>query len=177
VDEREAIDALVAGDLSGLEVLVNRHEAAGLRLAFAILGERASAEDATDDAFVAVQRAIAGFDTRRPFRPWFLKIVANAARKAARQSTRVWLAGLLPPTPVEPESVEESVIKGLEHERLAAAVATLPAIQRSVLVLHYELDMSEVRITEILSCPVGTVKSSLHAAREQLRRTLADLCR
>jgi RNA polymerase sigma factor (sigma-70 family) len=52
------------------------------------------------------------------------------------------------------------------------AISELPPRQRTVLVLRYYLDMDEASIAEMLSCPLGTVKWRLHAAKQKLRVSL-----
>src|SRR5437763_12870512 len=87
--EQEAISALQRGDIKGLETLVGLYQLRGVRTAYAITGDRQVAEDVVADAFLSVYDHIEQFDERRPFAPWFYRIVANGALKAVRKSKRI----------------------------------------------------------------------------------------
>src|SRR2546430_15266025 len=97
--EREAVDMLRTGRAEGLEFLVAEHELMALRLAYTILGDRASADEAVAEAFLKVYRHIDRFEAGRPFRPWFLKIVSNEALGMARRARRAGRPGGPPRRP------------------------------------------------------------------------------
>ena len=165
-----AIADLKQGEMRGLASLVKLHQLKALRTVYGILGDRAAAEDVVSDAFLKVVDGIAGFDTARAFEPWFYRIVVNLAidyrRKARRSETRPESLPL--PSPSADLDTRELRID------LATEIARLPRIERAVLVLRYYLDMDEDAMAAILNCPVGTVKSRLHRARQRLRVILTD---
>jgi RNA polymerase sigma-70 factor (ECF subfamily) len=175
--ERDAVGVLKRGDIQGLEALVRLHQLRAIRTAYAITGDRHAAEDVVADAFLTVYDRIEQFDERRPFTPWFYRIVVNAAIKAARQVSRVpfldedgeeILSQQLDPS-LGPE--DRAVLRELRF-LMVAAIYTLPPGQRAAVVLRYYLDMDEATIAETLRCPLGTVKWRLHAARKRLRGKL-----
>jgi RNA polymerase sigma-70 factor (ECF subfamily) len=166
-----AIEELKRGDIAGLAHLVRLHQLKALRTAYGILGDRAAAEDVVSEAFLKVVDGIARFDRARPFEPWFYRIVVNLAidyrRKARRSEAQ---------SEALPERVAVSTDLDARETRilLAQQIAVLPEPERAALVLRYYLDMDEVAMATVLNCPVGTVKSRLHRARERLRLGLAD---
>ncbi len=83
--EQQAIRLLQQGNIEGLETLVQAYQVRAVHTAVLITHERQLAEDVVQDAYLQAYRKIAQFDERRPFGPWFLKIVINAARKAAQR--------------------------------------------------------------------------------------------
>jgi len=175
--ERAAISALREGDIRGLETLVSLYQLRALRTAYGILGDRHAAEDVVADAFIAVYEHIGQFDDKRPFAPWFYRIVVNGALKAARPARRTspmadldadWLEEQADASP-GPE--EQAALRELRF-LLLGAIYALPPRQRAALVLRYYLDMDEAAIAATLKCPVGTVKWRLHAAKKQLRQSL-----
>ena len=85
MEEREAIERLKRGDIGGLEALVKRHQVEAIRAAYLIVRDRALAEDIVQGAFLRAYERIGRFDADRPFGPWFMKVVANDALKAARK--------------------------------------------------------------------------------------------
>ena len=77
-----------AGDADAYGDLVARHRPAALRVATVVLGRAEGADDVVQQATERAWRAIATFDVARPFRPWFLRIVANGARNDRRAGGR-----------------------------------------------------------------------------------------
>ena len=75
------------GDLDAFDELVRRHEAAAIRIA-AVVGGSQGAEDAAQEGFVRAFRSLDRFDTSREFRPWLLRIVANATKNRVRSDRR-----------------------------------------------------------------------------------------
>lgn len=178
-DERAALGALCRGDSRGLELLFQRYQVQAIRAALIITGDRQTAEDVVADAFVKVYERAAQFDNRRPFAPWFYRIVINQALAVQRQWSRqrgyerkstssAARRGNHVPGP------EEAVAARELRNDVQEMIAALPAAQRAVVTLRYYLDMDEPMIAQTLGCPRGTVKWRLFAARKRLRKELAE---
>lgn len=173
--EREAVAMLQRGDVRGLGFLVQRHQAAALRVVTALTRDPHLAEDIVADAFIAVYTNIHQFQSHRPFAPWFYRIVLNRARSVLRvrsrtsngESAAAFLGNQLSRTTpeMEAESAETRLI-------IIDAVQRLPAKQREVVILRYYAQWDERSIAEALNCPYGTVRWRLHAARQRLRASL-----
>lgn len=173
--EKRAVAALRRGDASGLEPLVHRYQAAGLRLAIAVTGNRGMAEDAVSEAFIAAYRYIGSFDPARPFGPWFYQILVNEVRRLLRREQRqrrsqqAWAE-----TPCRGELLpEEAAVQKELAAIVRNAIRQLPIKQREVLVLTYYLDMDIATVAQIQSVPVGTVKWRLYQARRRLQATIS----
>ena len=78
MDETQAVQQLKQGDISGLEFLVARHQVKAVRTAYLITRDLGLAEDVAQDSFLQAFRSIRGFDSTRPFEPWFMRSVVNA---------------------------------------------------------------------------------------------------
>jgi RNA polymerase sigma-70 factor (ECF subfamily) len=175
-EEQAAVEQLQRGDIRGLETLVRLHQVKAIRTAYAITCERQAAEDVVSDAFLAVYDHIGQYDRRRPFAPWFYRIVVNGALKAVRSARRRAPSDdpeLLDSRAAEEPGPEEEAIRRELRLLVAGVVEALPPKLRAVLVLRYYLEMGEAEMAQTLACPLGTVKWRLHAARAQLRRNLA----
>lgn len=172
--EQRAIADLLRGEVSGLETLVQTYQVRAVRAAYAILGNRHTAEDVVADAFVKVYERIGQYDRRRPFAPWFYRIVVNDAIKAARKSERSvtideeWAEDLTDSA----SGPEDDALLNEMRYLVLSAIYTLPPQQRAVLVLRYYLNMEEAEIAHTLGCPVGTVKWRLYSAKQKLRHNL-----
>jgi len=180
MDEQQAIQILKRGDISGLEVLVACYQVKAIRTAYLITRDPHLAQDVAQDVFLQVYRSIGGFDSKRPFEPWFMRSVVNAALKAMQKTAKQ-----LPLEPDEDdaeaqnwliaqESVEVQIESAESHERVWAAMQELSPRQRAVIVQRYFLEMSEKEMAEELETAPGTVKWLLNAARERLRSLLGS---
>lgn len=168
------IQRLQTGDRSALGPLYAAYATTAIRTAFLITRHQAAAEDAVQEAFVQVLRSVGSLRDPAVFRPWFYRIVVNAAKRAARNSYRAVptaqpLGEQVDLTTARPE---EAVIGLEEVEQVRSAIAALPEAHREILVLRYYTDLSEAEITQTLGVPAGTVKSRLHRAREALAARL-----
>lgn len=174
MDERSWVQRLQSGDRSALGPLYTAYATPAIRTAFLITRNRAAAEDAVQEAFVQVLRTIGALRDPAAFRPWFYRIVVNAAKRSARKAWR-----LLPIDRSDEERSDlgpspDEVAIGLEETaQVRAAIASLSEPQREILVLRYYTDLSEAEIALALGLPAGTVKSRLHRAREALSARLA----
>ena len=162
-----------AGDREAFGELVKRYTASARRVAWAVLGNPDDADDAAQDGFLAALRHLGRYDSNRPFGPWLLRIVANAATDRLRRR-RVRAAEAIPPTIAtgEPGPDREADRTAL-RAALRKALATLPERQRVAVVLYDVEGYTHAEIAEVLGIPVGTVRSHVFHARRALRTALA----
>ncbi len=179
--EAEAIRQLKKGDILGLKTLVYGYQTKALRVAYLITGNSDLAEECVQEAFIQAYQHIGRFDARRPFAPWFLRIVSNIAIRQGQQDQRyvslddplyeaeaMLFASLMNQT-VTPD---EQVAKKITAEEIWNLLQKLSPHQREVIVSRYYLDMSESEMAKELKTAPGTVKWRLYAARQRLRTLL-----
>lgn len=172
--EDVALMALVAkGDEEALGELYDRFGADGYRLALRVLCQRELAEDAVQEAFLAIWRSAERFDSRQGTpRTWILTLVHRRAVDLVRRNERYraheeqQLPTLLAP------SAAETTELGAERRRVQTALASLPDKQRTVLELAYYGGLTQHEIAARLAIPVGTVKSQTYHALSHLRDLL-----
>ena len=184
MDEQQAIARLKQGDLSGLEALVHRYQVQAVHAAYLIVRDRPLAEDVVQSAFLRAAEKIGQFDSRRPFGPWFLRSVVNAAVKIAKKHQRLvsldideetvnsssagWLADPQPDPETQAEINDTS-------QYIWQALEKLSPEYRAAIVLRYFLELSEIEMVEKLNQPLTTIKWRLHSARQRLRALLHPL--
>ncbi len=176
MDERRAVERLKRGESASLETLVKAHQVRAVRAAYLICRDRSLAEDVVQGAFVKAYEKIKTFDERRPFGPWFTKMVVNDAIKAASRRERVTRydgeedpAVLLADPATGPHDLAE---EAEERRRVWTALEKLPPAQRAAIVQRYYLGMSEAEMAGSDSSPPGTIKWRLHAAKRKLSKLL-----
>ncbi len=177
-DDAPLVERARAGDTRAFSVLVERHQRAAVRLAQALSGLPADAEDIAQEAFVKGYRSLHRFRAGAPFRPWLLTIVANEARNRRRATGR---RGHYELTLVEDRSQRVDVSSpevatevDARRAQLLTAVAGLPTRQRDVVACRYLLELSEAETAEVLGVSAGTVKSHLARALDRLRQEVGD---
>lgn len=180
MDDVQAIRRLKDGEIGGLETLVDRYQVKAVETAFLITQDEALAEDVVQDVFVRIYHRIRRFDETRPFKPYLMRSVVNAALDAVEKEAR-WAhfpvdedQGQLEELIYQAASVEDQVAFAQLKREIQAALSQLPARQRAAIVQRYFLDMSEKEMADVLEAAPGTVKWLLHAARTRLRTLLGS---
>ena len=140
------------------------------RTARAIVGDPASADDVTQDAFVAAYRTRDRFRGDAPAEAWLMRIVVNRAISLTRRRRIVWTEPL-DAEARSPDDVPERVAGRLS---LLSALGRLPADQRAAIVLRYYLDYDYATIARVLDTRVGTVGSWLHRGLAALAIALGE---
>lgn len=173
-EDKGLVAKTLAGDRDAFGVLVERYAAQARRVARAVLGDPDDADDAAQDGFLSALVKLGQYDTRRPFGPWLMRIVANAATDRRRRSN-VRRAEPLDPALVgggpRPDTV---AVRSELGDRLNAALAELPPRRRTAVVLFDVEGYSHAEIAGILGIPEGTARSEVFHARRRLRTLLSD---
>jgi RNA polymerase sigma-70 factor (ECF subfamily) len=173
-DSDEALMARIArGDERAYRVLARRHLPAMLGLARRILGNAADAEDVAQEAMLRVWTHAPRWQPLAALRTWLTRVVVNLCLDRKRRAPWVALeaAGeLVDPAPGAAERSETEE----RDRRLAAAIAGLPARQRSAIVLTYGDGMSNAQVAEVLDTTVSAVETLLVRGKQNLRRALGD---
>jgi RNA polymerase sigma-70 factor, ECF subfamily len=180
MDEKQAIQRLKHGDISGLEFLVHQFQVKAVRVAYLIVRDTKVAEDVVQETFMNMFRSIRRFDENRSFEPWFLKSVVNASVKMMQKSARqveIWEEAdesQFVEFISRAESVEEQVESIDIQNQIWEAMQKLSPRQRAVIVQRYFLEMSQKEMAIESGAAVGTIKWLLNAAREHLRILLTE---
>jgi RNA polymerase sigma-70 factor (ECF subfamily) len=140
------------------------------RLAYSILKDRAAAEDAAQETFVRVWKALPGFDGRAQLGTWIYAIARNTCLMELRR--RRPTVSFDDPDSAEAQHAAAAIATGPaedpERDNLLRLVDTLPRSQQEAVRLFYLEDRSYDAVAEQLDMPLGTVKNLLHRARKRL---------
>jgi RNA polymerase sigma-70 factor (sigma-E family) len=148
------------------------HGLALIRLAMLLVGDRASAEDVVQDAFLGLHRALPGLRDKDKALAYLRASVLNGCRSLQRARRRAWLRRVEHDPPVW--SAESAVMAQEDRRAVLAAVARLPARAREVLALRYYLDLPHQEIAAILGISRGTVSSTVSRGLAALGRDLKE---
>ncbi|MBO4163887.1 MULTISPECIES: RNA polymerase sigma factor [Micromonospora] len=164
--------AAARGEPGALDALLTAVRPEVLRLCGRLLPHREDAEEACQDALLAVARGIDRFEGRSSFHTWLYQLTANRARSTYRALRRRWQVeadGV--PLPDPPDPRRTSVVAGTRLDLLDALDAVRPEVAEA-LTLRDVLGLPYREIATLLDVPEGTVKSRVHLARRQVRQRL-----
>jgi RNA polymerase sigma-70 factor (ECF subfamily) len=173
VHDHELIDRVLAGSTTAARELYDAHVGAVFRLALRMTADEQLAQDATQEAFVRAFRGLGEFRRDASLRTWLhhiaVAVTLNALRDRKRWDTRFTEIEMADQQGVARRTgpVELDL-----RDRLYAAIDALPAIYRSVFVLHEIEGHTHEEIGALLRIAAGTSKARLNEARAKLRAAL-----
>lgn len=178
--DREIIQKVLNGERQAFELLINRHKAKAMTLAFRILKNREDAEEALQDSFVRVYRALSSFEWKSSFSTWFYRIVYNTCATAAGKKNKIYplsidaenedgLRAEIVSDELQPDMrMESNELSKIVNEE----VEKLPVVYGSTFTLFVIQDLSYDEIVQVTGLPLGTVKARLFRARTMLREAI-----
>ncbi len=175
-DAEGALLARVAGgDGAAFDALYARYVPVATGLARGILGELGLAEDAVQEAFLAVWRQAPRYDPARgSVRSWLLTIVRHCAIDAhRRRHADRWVNGAALAETADGSDTHELACRRVAARQVREALGCLPAAQRASLALAYGGGYSQAEIARAQGVPLGTVKGRVRLGLRALRTQLA----
>jgi RNA polymerase sigma-70 factor, ECF subfamily len=175
--ERALVERCRSGDERAFQDLVDRHKDLVFALIARTVQDRSRAEDLAQEVFLRVHRGLPYFRGEARLSTWIYRIVSNVCvQEHGRAAPTVSLDAIdeadgLPRVPTP--SAADRQFGDLElRDRLEKAIARLPANYRLLIAAHYLRGIRYEDLAEALELPLGTVKTQLHRAKQQLRRLL-----
>jgi RNA polymerase sigma-70 factor (ECF subfamily) len=183
-EDEELVTRLQRGDEAAFTALVRAHHASLVRLATAIVGSRALADEVVQDTWLAVVKGVGAFEGRSSLRTWLFRILVNRARTTAGRERRsdtlgdvdsdrfdasgVWSA---PPVPWA-DQIDDRLVAEQVAPLARTAIDTLPDGQRQVLLLRDVEGLPAAEVADILGVTDGNQRVLLHRARAKVRAEL-----
>ncbi|MCB0993600.1 MAG: sigma-70 family RNA polymerase sigma factor [Acidimicrobiales bacterium] len=172
-DDRDLVTAAQAGDRGALDLLLRRHHDRVYAVCRRLAGNDADANDATQEALIAIVRGLPRFTGRSSFGTWAYRVATNACLDELRRRGRR-------PTPGLPE-VERSRDDGpglatsvADRLDIDAALGQLPEEFRAPVILRDQLGMDYADIAATLDLAPGTVRSRIARGRARLVSLLGN---
>ncbi len=174
----ELLDRYVDGEEAAFREIVNRYKSGLYAFLRLFLNRHELVEDVFQETFLQLFTSRESFDRNRPLRPWLFTIAANKARDALRKWQRTNAIPIGTMGDSEDLSFDdvlntvtsdgtmpyEKLQKSETSLRVRQIIADMPENLREILILAYFNRFSYKQMAEILSIPIGTVKSRLHTA-------------
>ena len=198
-EDQAFVRRLRAGDEDAFMVLVDRHQAAMLRIARMYVSSQAVAEDVVQDAWVGILRGLERFEGRSSLRTWMYRIVVNIAKTRGQREGRstpfsslagdddaessaagAWFRGAEDRWPRHWSTLpndwrvlpEDRLLAGETLQLIGETIASLPPAQAEVLRLRDVLGWSSEEVRNALDLSETNQRVLLHRARSKVRRAL-----
>ncbi len=200
-DDLDELAALRAGDEQAFSRLVEKHQAAMVRLAMVYVPSRSVAEEVTQETWLAVLEGLDRFEGRSSLKTWIFRILMNKAiTRGKREHRTLPFSALFDPArePAEPSvdptrflderaeqpgswaqpprrwegAPEERLLSRETLDRVARAIGTLPPSQREVIVLRDVEGWTSREVCNVLDIAETNQRVLLHRARSKVRRAL-----
>jgi RNA polymerase sigma-70 factor (ECF subfamily) len=170
-EDGELVAMTLRGNPSAFATLVERYDRAVYHLAYRTLHDVEDARDATQEAFFKAFRSLRTFKPGAKFSTWIFAIAYHACCDRLNRRKR-YSSEEMPDRADAGPGPEQQAISLDEATRLRAAIDALPEKYRTVITLYHLQGRQYDEIAKVLDLPMGTVKTHLFRAKEQLRRLL-----
>lgn len=185
-DERAQIAKAKAGDMDAFAALILQHEKIVYNVALRMLNHSEDAKDISQEVLIKAYKSIKNFDERAQFSTWLYRITTNACidelrRRKGKQSYSLEEdleneeGSMQRQIADEGETPEESLLRTERAEELKKALSQLKEEHRMAVILRDIRGLSYEEIAEIMDLPMGTVKSRISRARNQLKQEILKI--
>lgn len=165
---------IAGNDDQTFAALVRKHQSMVFSIAYSFLRDRAAAEEAAQDVFLELHRALPALESPAHVLNWLRRVAAHRSIDRQRRLRPLWALEDVQ-EPAAPASQGDPMLA----EALRQLIATLPDKPRLVMILRYQEDMDPTEIGEVLDMPLGTVKShiqrSLRLLRDKISRRFGEI--
>lgn len=181
--DSERVARALRGEQDAFRQLVDQHGTAVFNLIVRMVRDRGIAEELAQDTFVKAFGALRTFDPAFKFKSWLLRIAHNTAidylrkMRPATVSMDAGAEGAGVRDALVDQGVRSPFDRAVDADLARAlewALARIRPEYRRLVVLRYQEDLSYEEIAQTVDVPLGTVKSHLHRARQELAQILAD---
>jgi len=184
--DAELIKRFNQGEKEVFGILAKRYSGRAYQIAYGVLGSREDAEEVAQDVFVRIYKALPRFRGDARFSTWLYRIAMNLARNKYRWNKS---RGAQRKVSLEETQEEEDNAYGIQvpasepspdkqadltefQQNVMREIQNLPPLYKEALILRNVEEMSYEKIAEVLDCKLGTIKSRIARAREELRKRL-----
>lgn len=183
--EKELLKKCRQGDRDAFNILVQTYQRQVINLAYGMLSNTEDATDAAQEVFIKIYRNIDRFEGKSSLSTWIYRITSNVCKDFLRKRTRTIQSISIYESSEDdddrPMEIKDSSPTPQEHMEITEtqrevrkALDELPEEYKSVIVMYDLEGLSYDEISNVLQCPVGTIKSRLNRARKALKKNLSE---
>jgi RNA polymerase sigma-70 factor, ECF subfamily len=166
-----------AGDRASFDTLIQAHQGLVLRLAQRLLLNRAEAQDAAQEVFLRLHRAIDRFDEQRALEPWLYRTTVNVCHDLRRKRQKLVALELAANIATRQAGPAEALEAAERQALFESALLTLGERERTAIVLRDLEGLSTAEVAEILGTTESTVRTQIASGRLKLKHWIEVNCR
>lgn len=171
-DDIQLLTAVTNGDERAFKTIHQRHFVKLASFAHRLTGDHAAAEEVANDTFLVIWRSSASFQKRSKVSTWMFGIAYRIAKKKRQKLARHKLDLDIDTCAIS--DTRDMAARAIQRRDILKALEQLKPELRAVIELTYFQGYIYSEIAEMLECPVGTVKTRILRARQQLRHLLCE---
>ncbi len=177
LDDAQLVSASQSGNQDAFAILVQRHQRRVFNLVYRMLQQYEEANEVTQETFFAAWQGLHTFRGDARFSTWLYRIAYNCALKQleSRKRDQALQVAMQAEQLVEPsgdEQIGDQIETHASQKMVREYLSTLPSKYRIVLILRHLQEMTYEEMAEILTLPIGTIKTHLFRARNLLKERL-----
>ncbi|HEY9487080.1 MAG TPA: RNA polymerase sigma factor [Chryseosolibacter sp.] len=169
---RSLLEGCLRGHRMSQKSLYQQFYNYGMSVSLRYASNRDEASEILNDSFMKIFTNLKKFDLSKPFKPWMRKILVNTAINHYHRKQREIQVEEM--KSASNESDTEKILSGISYQEVIALLQKLPPAYRTVFNLHVIEGYTHEEISKMLNIAVGTSKSNLFKAKEQLKLILND---
>ena len=172
-DDRTLVEACRGGRRDAFDVLVQRHQRQVYQLCYRFVGNHEDASDLAQDVFIRAYRGMHTFKGNSAFSTWLYRVCVNVClNRVGSRGPRFAALDIADRPDPRVEHGDTLLLRGERAAEVRAAIARLPAKQRTALILRVYHELPHEAIAEIVGSSVGAVKANFFHALANLRKLL-----
>jgi len=172
VDQRELVRRAAGGDHQAFDALVRAASNRLYGIAWRILRDQYLAEDALQQALIAIWNGLPRLRDADRFDAWTYRLIVRAATAEARRRSRGGPTSELLPDDADASRSRDEIREVGDRDALERGFSRITPEQRAVLVLQHYAGLSQAEIADVIGVPIGTAGSRLHYAARALRAAI-----
>ena len=180
--DQQLVSRILEGESEAFEELMKRYQQPVFTIIYRMTGKYQDSEDIAQDVFLTVYQKLYQFDQTKSFSPWLYRIAVNTCITAMRKKKKMVSITLH-------EDFSEQIEASYDYSRfdpqacleqselrelIKASIEKLPESYKTVLVLRYDMELSNQEIADILHITKDNVEVKIHRARKALRKIIME---
>ncbi len=181
LDEKDLVSEVLSGNRKAFVQLIKQYEGLVLHIVTPLIGINEDREDICQDVFIKVYEKLRTFQFNSKLSTWIGNIAYNTSINYLQKKKNILLGNITSPENelsqleienIEMDNPEKISIRHEDIEQLNKSINMLMELQKTILLLFYQDEMSLAEIGKVLEMPLNTVKSHLYRAKKSLKEIM-----
>ena len=180
--DKQLVEQVLGGNTAAFEELMKRYQQPVFTIIYRMIGKYQDSEDIAQDVFLTVYQKLYQFDQTKNFSPWLYRIAVNTCITAMRKKKKVVNISLhedfseqIEPNYDYSKFDPQTILEQKElREVIKSSIEKLPENYKIVIVLRYDMGLTNQEIADILHITKDNVEVKIHRARKALRKIIME---